>query len=114
MLVTISPTDLNFDSITWSMEGATLVSSNVDSELSLNVSVSMSDVNTKNITCRIESAFGTQSREITVTVLQTDGLEGSLLLPAVIGGAIGGFVLLLVILILALLCWGKICHDPIY
>ncbi len=93
-------TDLNFDSITWSMGGATLASSNVDSELSLNVAVS-SDVNAKNITCRIESAFGTQSREITVTVIPT---EESLLLPAVIGGAIGGSVLLLVILILALLC----------
>ncbi len=81
-------TDLNFESIIWSVEGATLASSNVDSELSLNVSVS-SDVNTKHITCQIESAFGTQSREITVTVLPT---EGSLLLPAVIGGAIGGFV----------------------
>ena len=81
------------------MKGATLASSNVDSELSLNVAAS-SDVNAKNITCQIDSAFGTQSREITVTVLPT---EGSPLLPAVIGGAIGGFVFLLVILILALL-----------
>ncbi len=83
------------------MEGATLASSNVDSELSLNVSVS-SDVNAKNITCQIESAFGTQSRQITVTVLQT---PTGLLLAAVIGGTLGGFVLLLVILaLLIILC----------
>ncbi len=83
------------------MEGATLASSNIDSELDLNVAAS-SDVNAKNITCRIESVFGTQSRQITVTVVRT---PTGLSLAAVIGGTIGGFVLLLVILaFLIILC----------